>query len=82
MFNVGVFVNWFEIMQIVKVVVEEKVIDCVIVIEVMQEVIEKVVKFCYGQEYDICVVIDYEIGEQSLWCVQIVVMDEDMEDVV
>ena len=80
MSNVGVSANRLEIMQIAKAVAEEKAIDRAIVIEAMQEAIEKAAKSRYGQEHDIRAVIDHETGEQSLWRIQTVVTDEEMED--
>ncbi|MEM6535794.1 MAG: transcription termination factor NusA [Pseudomonadota bacterium] len=80
MSTVGVSANRLEIMQIAKAVAEEKAIDKAIVIEAMQEAIEKAAKSRYGQEHDIRAVIDEETGEQSLWRVQTVVEDELLED--
>ena len=80
MSNIGVSANRLEIMQIAKAVAEEKAIDKSIVIEAMQEAIEKAAKSRYGQEHDIRAIIDEESGEQSLWRVQTVVADEDIED--
>ena len=53
MSTVGVSANRLEIMQIAKAVAEEKAIDRSIVIEAMQEAIEKAAKSRYGQEHDI-----------------------------
>jgi len=80
MSTVGVSANRLEILQIAKAVAEEKAIDKSIVIEAMAEAIEKAAKSRYGQEHDIRAVIDEETGEQSLWRVQTVVADEDLED--
>ena len=80
MSNVGVSANRLEIMQIAKAVAEEKAIDRAIVIEAMQEAIEKAAKSRYGQEHDIRAIIDHETGEQSLWRIQTVVNPEDIED--
>ncbi len=80
MSTVGVSANRLEIMQIAKAVAEEKAIDKAIVIEAMQEAIEKAAKSRYGQEHDIRAVIDDETGEQSLWRVQTVVADDELED--
>ncbi len=77
---VGVSANRMEIMQIAKAVAEEKSIDKSIVIEAMEEAIEKAAKSRYGQEHDIRAKIDVETGEQTLWRVQTVVSEEDFED--
>jgi N utilization substance protein A len=69
-----------EIMQIAKAVAEEKSIDKAIVIEAMEEAIEKAAKSRYGQEHDIRAHIDVETGEQTLWRIQTVVADADLED--
>ena len=53
MTTVGVSANRLEILQIAKAVAEEKSIDQRIVIEAMQEAIEKAAKAKYGQEHDI-----------------------------
>ena len=80
MSNVGVSANRLEIMQIAKAVAEEKAIDRAIVIEAMQEAIEKAAKSRYGQEHDIRALIDHETGEQRLWRIQTVVDPEEIED--
>ena len=46
----------------------------------MQEAIEKAAKSRYGQEHDIRAVIDADTGEQTLWRVQTVVADDEVED--
>ena len=80
MTTVGVSANRLEILQIAKAVAEEKSIDQRIVIEAMQEAIEKAAKAKYGQEHDIRAKIDTATGEQTLWRVQTVVADENFED--
>ena len=82
MSNIGVSANRLEILQIARAVAEEKNIDKAIVIEAMQEAIEKAAKSRYGQEHDIRAVIDTESGEQSLWRVQTIVADDELEDAV
>ena len=77
---VGVSANRLEILQIAKAVAEEKAIDRTIVIEAMQEAIEKAAKSRYGQEHDIRALIDADTGEQTLWRIQTVVADEEIED--
>lgn len=80
MSTVGVSANRMEIMQIAKAVAEEKSIDKAIVIEAMEEAIEKAAKSRYGQEHDIRAHIDVDSGEQTLWRIQTVVADADLED--
>jgi len=82
MSNIGVSANRLEILQIARAVAEEKGIDKTIVIEAMQEAIEKAAKSRYGQEHDIRAVIDADSGEQTLWRVQTVTPDDDVEDAV
>jgi transcription termination/antitermination protein NusA len=77
---IGVSANRLEILQIAKAVAEEKSIDQRIVIEAMQEAIEKAAKAKYGQEHDIRAKIDPATGEQTLWRIQTVVEDEVFED--
>jgi N utilization substance protein A len=80
MSTVGVSANRLEILQIAKAVAEEKAIDRGIVIGAMQEAIEKAAKSRYGQEHDIRAEIDADTGEQTLWRVQTVVADDEVED--
>ena len=80
MSTAGVSANRLEILQIAKSVAEEKSIDQSIVIEAMQEAIEKAAKAKYGQEHDIRARIDSVTGEQKLWRVQTVVEDAALED--
>ena len=82
MSNIGVSANRLEILQIARAVAEEKGIDKAIVIEAMQEAIEKAAKSRYGQEHDIRADIDADSGEQTLWRVQTVTPDEEVEDAV
>ncbi|PKP81235.1 MAG: transcription termination/antitermination protein NusA [Alphaproteobacteria bacterium HGW-Alphaproteobacteria-18] len=78
--SAGVSANRLEILQIAKAVAEEKSIDQRIVIEAMQEAIEKAAKAKYGQEHDIRAKIDPVTGEQTLWRIQTVADDETFED--
>ena len=80
MSTIGVSANRLEILQIAKAVAEEKSIDRTIVIEAMMEAIEKAAKSRYGQEHDIRAIIDEDTGEQTLWRIQTVVADDDVED--
>jgi len=80
MSTIGVSANRLEILQIAKAVAEEKAIDKQIVIDAMQEAIQKAAKSRYGQEHDIRALIDPDSGEQSLWRIQTVVADDEIED--
>lgn len=82
MSNIGVSANRLEIIQIARAVADEKGIDRATVIEAMQEAIEKAAKSRYGQEHDIRAIIDDTSGEQSLWRVQTVVADDEVENAV
>ncbi|MEL6258419.1 MAG: transcription termination factor NusA, partial [Pseudomonadota bacterium] len=79
---VGVSQNRLEILQIARAVAEEKAIDKAIVFRAMEEAIEKAAKGRYGQEHDIRASLDEETGEQTLWRIQTVVADADLEDAV
>ena len=79
---IGVSANRLEILQIANAVATEKNIDKAIVIEAMEEAIQKAARSRYGQEHDIRAHIDPNTGEQTLWRVQTVVADEDLEDEV
>ncbi len=78
--TIGVSANRQEILQIAKAVAEEKAIHQSIVIEAMQEAIEKAAKARYGQEQDIRAKIDQQTGEQRLFRVQTVVADAALEN--
>jgi transcription termination/antitermination protein NusA len=78
--TIGISANRQEILQIAKAVAEEKAIHQSIVIEAMQEAIEKAAKARYGQEQDIRARIDPQTGEQRLFRVQTVVADEAFEN--
>lgn len=80
MSTIGVSANRLEILQIAKAVAEEKSIDQSIVIEAMQEAIEKAAKAKYGQEHDIRARINQVTGEQTLFRIQTVVAEEFFED--
>ena len=77
---IGVSANRLEILQIANAVAAEKSIDKEIVIEAMEEAIQKAARSRYGQEHDIRAKIDPKTGEQKLWRVQTVVEDEELED--
>ena len=63
MSNVGVSANRLEILQIANAVASEKQIDKSIVLEAMEEAIQKAARSRYGQEHDIRVEIDANSGE-------------------
>ena len=73
MSNIGVSANRLEILQIANAVAAEKQIDKTIVLEAMEEAIQKAARSRYGQEHDIRVKIDPNSGETSIWRVQTVV---------
>ncbi len=79
---IGVSANRLEILQIANAVAAEKNIDKEIVIGAMEEAIQKAARSRYGQEHDIRARIDPKTGEQTLWRVQTVVEDEELEDEV
>lgn len=74
---IGVAANRQEFLQIAKQLAEEKSIDRGIVLDAVQQAIEKVAKEKYGFANDIRAKIDPSTGEQNLWRVQTVVADED-----
>lgn len=69
----AVSANRLEILQIANAVAQEKSIDKGIVLEAMEEAIEKAARSRYGLEHDIRAEIDPETGETQLWRVQTVV---------
>ncbi len=71
--NAAVSANRLEILQIANAVAQEKSIDKSIVLEAMEEAIEKAARSRYGLEHDIRAEIDAETGETQLWRVQTVV---------
>ncbi len=75
---IGVSANRLEILQIANAVAAEKQIDKTIVLEAMEEAIQKAARSRYGQEHDIRVKIDSDSGETKIWRVQTVV--EEVED--
>ncbi|MEM6626938.1 MAG: transcription termination factor NusA [Pseudomonadota bacterium] len=75
----GVSANKLEILQIANAVAQEKSIDKAIVLDAMEEAIQKAARSRYGLEHDIRAEIDPVTGETTLWRVQTVV--EEVEDV-
>ncbi len=70
---VGVSANRLEILQIAKAVAQEKTIDLRIVVEAMEEAMQKAARSRYGLEHDIRAEINPDTGETRLWRVQTVV---------
>ncbi len=73
MATVGVSANRMEILQIANAVAQEKSIDKRIVLEAMEEAIQKAARSRYGLEHDIRAEINPDSGETQLWRVQTVV---------
>ncbi len=69
----GISANRIELLQIADAVAREKSIDRMIVIQAMQDAIQKAAKSRYGAENDIRCEIDPKTGETSLQRVQTVV---------
>src|SRR5689334_16865842 len=69
----AVSANRLEILQIANAVAAEKSIDKRIVLEAMEEAIQKAARSRYGLEHDIRAEINADTGEQRLWRVQTVV---------
>jgi N utilization substance protein A len=70
---VGVSANRLEILQIANAVAMEKSIDKRIVLDAMEEAIQKAARSRYGLEHDIRAEINPDTGETRLWRVQTVV---------
>ena len=66
MAQAGISANRLELMQIADAVAREKSIDRKIVIEAMEDAIQKAAKARYGAENDIRCVIDPKTGETKL----------------
>jgi N utilization substance protein A len=69
----GVSANRLEILQIANAVAQEKTIDKKIVLDAMEEAIQKAARSRYGLEHDIRAEINPDTGETRLWRVQTVV---------
>lgn len=74
---IGVAANKQEFLQIAKQLAEERSIDREIVLDAVQQAIEKVAKEKYGHSNDIRAKIDPATGQQDLWRVQTVVEDDE-----
>ena len=72
----GISANRLELLQIAEAVAREKSIDREIVIEAIEEAIQKGARARYGAEHDIRVTIDQKTGEVSIKRVITVVADD------
>ncbi len=72
----GISANRLELLQIAEAVAREKSIDKEIVIEAIEEAIQKGARSRYGAEHDIRVNIDQKTGEVTVKRVQTVVADD------
>ena len=80
MSTAGISANKLELLQIAKAVADEKSIDKEIVLEAIEEAIQKAARLRYGAELDIRAKLDPVTGEQSLRRVVTVVEDEELEN--
>ena len=80
MSTAGISANKLELLQIAKAVAEEKAIDKSIVLEAIEEAIQKAARMRYGAELDIRAKLDPVTGEQSLRRVITIVEDEELEN--
>ena len=80
MSTAGIAANKLELLQIAKAVATEKSIDEGIVLEAIEEAIQKAARLRYGAEQDIRAKINPMTGEQSLKRVITVVEDDALEN--
>jgi len=80
MSTAGISANKLELLQIAKAVADEKSIDKEIVLEAIEDAIQKAARLRYGAELDIRAKLDPVTGEQSLKRVVTVVEDEELEN--
>ena len=80
MSTAGISANKLELLQIAKAVADEKSIDREIVLEAIEEAIQKAARMRYGAELDIRAKLDPVTGEQSLRRVVTVMEDEEIEN--
>ena len=80
MSTAGISANKLELIQIAKAVASEKSIDESIVLEAIEEAIQKAARVRYGAELDIRAKINPATGEQSLRRVITVVEDDAVEN--
>jgi N utilization substance protein A len=76
----GISANRQELLQIADAVAREKSIDKEIVIEAIEEAIQKAARARYGAEHDIRVTIDPKTGETTILRV-VTVVEDDLEEV-
>jgi N utilization substance protein A len=76
----GISANRQELLQIADAVAREKSIDKEIVIEAIEEAIQKAARTRYGAEHDIRVTIDQKTGETTILRV-VTVVEDDMEEI-
>ena len=76
MTTTGVSANRLELLQIADAVAREKSIDKEIVIEAIEEAIQKAARSRYGAEHDIRVKIDTKTGETAITRVVTVIADD------
>src|SRR3974390_3127878 len=76
----GVSANRLELLQIADAVAREKSIEREVVVEAIEEAIQKAARTRYGAEHDIRVHIDPKTGETEITRVITVVPDEVGED--
>ena len=72
----GIAANKLELLQIAKAVADEKSIDPSIVLEAIEEAIQKAARLRYGSELDIRAKLDPNTGEQTLRRVITIVEDD------
>jgi len=80
MSTAGISANKLELLQIASAVAQEKSIDKNIVLEAIEEAIQKAARLRYGSELDIRARLDPVTGEQSLRRVITVTEDEEIEN--
>ena len=66
MSTAGISANKLELLQIASAVAQEKSIDKAIVLEAIEEAIQKAARLRYGSELDIRAKLDPTTGEQTL----------------
>jgi len=80
MSTAGISANKLELLQIAKAVADEKSIDKSIVLEAIEEAIQKAARLRYGSELDIRAKLDPNTGQQTLRRVITVVEELDPEN--
>lgn len=80
MSTAGISANKLELLQIAKAVADEKSIPKEIVLEAIEEAIQKAAKMRYGSELDIRAKLDPVTGDQSLRRVITVTEEEEIEN--